>query len=66
MQYNHSFLAEPPKPGIFKTCPRCRARFALQQIARRLDDRAVQINVFRCKKCGETTEFAERHPPDAI
>ena len=59
-------LAEPLQPGAFRVCMSCRAWSALVLIAKRDDELQGSIATYRCKKCNETFDYAEHHPPGAI
>ena len=51
-------LARPLQPDPDGTCPRCDRRRALVFVRREPDDRHEWIDVYRCRWCEATTEFA--------
>jgi hypothetical protein len=59
-------LAKPVQPGAFRVCLECRSWFALIQVAKRDDELQGSITTYRCKQCGATFDFADRHPPEAV
>jgi predicted RNA-binding Zn-ribbon protein involved in translation (DUF1610 family) len=64
--YNSNILSHPPQPGWMRQCPRCGKWFALQFASRRKHELVGAVSVYRCAKCGCESEFAERHPPNAV
>lgn len=59
-------LERPPGPGAFDECPHCDRRHALELVRTERDEYQGEIRVYRCRWCGETTEFATSHPPGAL
>jgi DNA-directed RNA polymerase subunit M/transcription elongation factor TFIIS len=66
MSAEAGILARPLQPDHLGTCPHCDQPRALVFVRLERDDRAEWIAVYRCRRCGETAEFAWSHPPGAV
>ena len=66
MSFGHGILAEPLQPGFSRICPHCLRWYALKFVRERPDKTAGTIRTWRCRYCGQETEFAESHPDEAV
>lgn len=59
-------LERPLQPDFFATCSHCERRNALVFVRSEPDDEHQWIDVYRCRWCGATTEFAWSNPADSV
>jgi hypothetical protein len=59
-------LARPLQPDPDGTCPHCDRRPALVFVRRELDEQHEWIDVYRCRWCEATTEFAWSNPVESV
>ena len=61
-----SILPHPPNHGIARKCPSCGKVLALKLVEKYKDKNGIVITTYKCRKCGEETEFSDKHPPGAV
>jgi DNA-directed RNA polymerase subunit RPC12/RpoP len=63
---NDHILPEPPDAGFSRTCRSCGRWFALKLESSQPDKTAGKLYFYRCRYCGTTIIYADRHPPHVV